>query len=99
MNVPDCSTSLYDLMWVDGPFSTDLSVDQMDAASSYCDFDENATEIDWDNHCLTKGIRWSVAYKLGFAVCLIYCISLIVLILGAWVLPARMIGSVGFCCA
>ena len=101
MGLPSCSWSVYDVAWMSGPFDSDTTQDQVDNAQDYCDLNENG-EIEgeiWDNDCIDKGIRWSVAYKLGFSVCLIYTVALIALIIGAWNLASRMVGSCLFCMA
>ena len=70
-------------------------------ALDYCDLtDESSIEEDfWKNDCIDKGIRWSVVYKLGFSVCLIYTVALAAMIAGAWNLYSRMAGSCFFCLA
>ena len=100
MNLPSCSWSVYDVAWMTGPFSSDTTQDQYDNAMDYCDLnDDSISEATWENDCIDKGIRWSVAYKLGFSVSLIYCVALIAMIAGAWNLYSRMIGSCLFCSA
>ena len=83
MNLPGCGRSFYDISWIDGPFDSDLSADVVDNAEEYCDYTDSGN-VDWSNTCLKKGIRWSVAYKLGFTVCLLYSLSVALLILGAY---------------
>ena len=100
MNLPSCSWSVYDVAWMAGPFSSDTTQDQLEDALDYCDLTEDSIEdVNWDNDCIDKGIRWSVAYKLGFSVCLIYSVALIAMIIGAKNLQSRMVGSCLFCSA
>ena len=98
LNLPSCDVSIYDMAWVAGPFPNDIDADLLEDAEDYCDF-TYGTSIDWDNDCLEQGIRWSVAYKFCFALCLVYLLSSVVLIGGAWNYHARVLGGCTFCCA
>ena len=97
-NLPSCDISIYDMAWVDGPYPSDTDDSLFTDAEDYCDFKYGST-IDWDNDCLEKGIRWSVAYKLCFTLSLIYLFASMVLIGGAWKYHARVFGGCAFCCA
>ena len=100
MNLPSCDWSVYDVAWIAGPFDSDTTQDQFNNAENYCVYeDESFEDLTWDNDCLNKGIRWSVAYKFGFSVCLIYSVALIAMIAGAKNLQSRMVGSCLFCSA
>ena len=101
MNLPSCSWSVYDVAWIAGPFDSDTTQDQFNNAENYCLYEDETFEEDltWDNDCINKGIRWSVAYKFGFSVCLIYSVALIAMIAGAKNLQSRMVGSCLFCSA
>ena len=97
-NLPSCDISIYDVAWRLGPWPDDLSESLVEDAEDYCDI-WNGSEIDWDNECVEKGIRWSVAYKFCFALCLIYLLASVVLMGGAWNYHSRVLGGCTFCCA
>ena len=96
--MPSCDISIYDIAWIDGPYPTDIDNDLFVDAENYCDFNAGS-DIDWNNECVTKGIRWSVAYKLCFALCLVYLFASLILIAGAWNYNSRVFGGCTFCCA
>lgn len=54
------------------------------------------TEIgyyDLNNDCVKTGTRWTIVYKLGFAVVLILTVNACIMTLGTWSYPARMLGG------
>ena len=87
-------------MWLGGPFDT--SDDDYDKYLSnfidYCDIQAGPYETaigyyDLDNDCAYTGTRWTIVYKLGFAVALIFTANACIMTLGAWSYPARMLGT------
>ena len=101
MDLPSCSWSVYDVAWMAGPFDDDVTTGMIEDALDYCDLNyvDDVADVIWKNDCIDNGIRWSVAYKLGFSVCLIYSVALLAMIGGAWNLYSRMVGSCLFCSA
>ena len=98
-NLPSCDVSIYDIAWIDGPYPSDTSEDLFKDAEDYCDFSTSSSTVDRNNDCLEKGIRWSVAYKFCFTICLIYMFASLILIAGAWNYHSRVFGGCTFCCA
>ena len=95
--LPPCSQSYYDVAFLFGPFDT--SNDNYEKYErnylDYCDIDTGSgIQIDFNEYeCVRTGTRWTIVYKLCFAVALIFTFNGCIMTIGAWNYQARMLGS------